>query len=58
MPQDDRALLARLNQHQVEDALIASKEAAGRDKDPRALRCLRAIKDRPKPGGSAPSQQA
>jgi hypothetical protein len=39
------------------DALIASKEAAGRDKDPRALRFLRAIKDRPKPGGSAPSQQ-
>jgi hypothetical protein len=39
------------------DALIASKEAAGRDKDPRALRFLRAIKDRPKLGGSAVSQQ-
>jgi hypothetical protein len=39
------------------DALIASKEAAGRDKDPRALRFLRAIRDRPKPGGSAPSRQ-
>jgi len=30
------------------DALIASKEAANRDKDWRALRFLRAIKDRPK----------
>jgi hypothetical protein len=30
------------------DALIASKEAAGRDKDVGALRFLRAIKDRPK----------
>jgi hypothetical protein len=39
------------------DALIVSKEAAGRDKDPRALRFLRAIKDRPKSGGSDPSQQ-
>ena len=39
------------------DALIVSKEAAGRDKDPRALRFLRAIKDRPKSGGSTPSQQ-
>jgi hypothetical protein len=34
------------------DALITSKEAAGRDKDPRALRFLRAIRDRPKTGGS------
>ncbi len=39
------------------DALIASKEAAGRDKDLSALRFLRAIKDRPKPGGSTPSEQ-
>jgi hypothetical protein len=39
------------------DALIASKEAAGRDKDPRALRFLRAIKDRPKLGRNAPSEQ-
>ncbi len=38
------------------DALIASKQAGGRDKDPRALRFLRAIKDKPKSGGSAPSQ--
>jgi len=38
------------------DALIASKQAVGRDKDPRALRFLRAIKDKPKSGGSAPSQ--
>jgi len=35
------------------DALIASKEAAGRDKDWSAVRFLRAIKDRPKPGGSS-----
>jgi hypothetical protein len=35
------------------DALIASKEAANREKDRYALRFLRAIKDRPKSGGSA-----
>jgi hypothetical protein len=39
------------------EALITAKEAAGRDKDSRALRFLRAIKDRPKSGGSLPSQQ-
>jgi hypothetical protein len=39
------------------DALIASKESAGRNKDTHALRFLRAIKDRPKPGGSTSSQQ-
>ncbi len=39
------------------DALIISKEAAGREKDPLALRFLRAIKDRPKLGGNTPPQQ-
>ena len=34
------------------DSLIASKEAANRDKDSYALRFLRAIKDRPKAGRS------
>jgi hypothetical protein len=39
------------------DALIAAKEAAGRDKDQRGLRFLRAIKDRPKPGSNTSSRQ-